>query len=328
MIKKIIFINFIIIVLILCIVEFLSFQTYKNRYKDLLEAHIKNCENPEECRKEMAIKYKKVKRFNYENLIHECLNKVYTGNKKGGIVTIGCSYTEGAGLKEEQTFAYKLNKYTGRTTYNRGVSGSGPQMVYRQLSDKNFKNEVPAAGYIIYTFIFDHLGRQFRPLLSYESSDLEIIYKLNNKNQLIEINHPCLFFYSSYITKTISEYVEHKELDNFFRERNYKLHDNKMYKLFLKTMEESVKTMKKDYPDAKFVLLEVPQGEMYTMPLTELRREEIKDIEKLGIIYINAEELVGHQLRDTEKYRMPDKDHPNERVWDEIVPSLAKKLNL
>ena len=317
MIKKIIFINIITIVLILCIVEFLSFQTCKNK----IERQINLCSAIEQCRSDFEVTYTKAKKFNYYDMIKPCLTRVYKGNKKGGIVTIGCSYTYGMLLEEPQIFAYKLNKLTGRTTYNRGVCGSGPQMVYRQLSDKNFKNEVPEADYIIYTFLYDHLGRQNRRLLSIISSVLLNNYKITN-NELTEIKRPFWFLYSLFSAKIIAEYGESKGWANY----------NKTYKLFLKTMEESVKAMKTNYPNAKFILMEFPcpieSQKDYKKGSFELSTEQIKDIEKLGIIYINAKELVGNKILDIEKYRMYDGDHPNERVWDEIVPALAKKLNL
>ena len=320
--KKIILINIVIIIFILGIIEFLSVNIIENRYASLAEIQIKNASNPKELREILKVKYHKVIKFVYEDRIKYCLTRVYKGNKKGSIVTVGCSYTDGTGLRENQTFAYKLNKFTHRTTYNRGIGASGPQLVYRQLSDKNFKNEIPEAEYIIYTFIYDHFNRLFHDLVAYFNSDLHLKYHLNNKGELTETQRPFWFLYYFYTTKVISEYKESKLLKQF----------DKKYSLFLKIMEESVKAMKRNYPNAKFVLLDVPEGKMcredYVKGESELTKDQIKDLEKLGIIYINAEELVGHQLRDLEKYRIQDKDHPNERFWDEVVPALAKKLNL
>jgi len=322
MIKKIILVNIVIIIFVLGIIEFLSLHAIKNKYAEQTEIQIKNSVNKEEVRKLTEVKYHKVKKFVYEERIQKCLARVFKGNKKGSIITMGCSYTDGAGLQENQTFAYKLNKLTDRTTYNRGVGASGPQLVYRQLSDKNFKNEIPEADYIIYTFIYDHFNRLAHNLVAYFNSDLHLNYYINNKGELAEVQYPFWFLYYFYTTKVISEYREFLYLQQF----------DKRYKLFLKIMEESVKAMKKNYPNAKFILLEFPEARMckkdYIKGESELTKEQIKDIEKLGIIYINAEELVGHPFRDIEKYRLPDKDHPNERVWDEIVPALAKKLNL
>ncbi|MCR5261725.1 MAG: hypothetical protein K6C94_07800 [Candidatus Gastranaerophilales bacterium] len=320
MIKKIICINLIVIFVVLCVIEILCFQTYKRIYTPLFEAQLKNFKNREEIRKLLEIRYHKAKKFVYEERIANCLPKVYKGNKKGGIVTIGCSYTEGAGLEENQSFAYKLNQLTGKTTYNRGISATGTQYVYRQLADKNFKKEIPEVDYVIYTFIYDHFYRLFRDYVTYGNSNLHINYYLNDKNELREGKHPFWFLYTFYTTRLISEYKEQRSYDEF----------DEKYAVFLKLIEESIKEMKKNYPNAKFILLEVPQGSMclsdYQAGTEELTKEQIKDIEDLGAIYVNAEKLVGHQLRDTEKYRMPDKDHPSERVWDEIAPALVKKF--
>ena len=143
--KKILLVNIIVILAIFTVLELIS----KNiEEKEMAKMYKKHYDYFHEDK--LKIKYKPVKKFNYDKIVmSKVKDKIYKGNKKGAIVTIGCSYTAGEGLQENQTFAYKLNKYTGRTTYNRGVSASGPQLVYRQLSDIDFKKQIPDAEYII-----------------------------------------------------------------------------------------------------------------------------------------------------------------------------------
>lgn len=300
----------------------MSLNIYKSRYKNIIDKAVQTCISEKSCKRLHDIRFNKIKKFDYRKSIQQnCLSKVYKGAKKGSIVTIGCSYTAGEGLKENQTFAYKLNKETGRTVYNRGICGTGPQMVYRQLSDKNFKNEIPDAQYIIYTFLYNHLDRQFQ----YSSSlygGLDISYYINHKNELTERKRPFRLLYFFYTPRIYAEWQDKIAAKN----------RDKKFELFYRTMEESVKAMKKNYPEAKFILLEIPDAlisnNFVKSDYWSLTKEQRKKLEDIGIICINAEETVGHELQNLSKYRLPDKDHPNENLWNEVVPALVKQLDL
>ena len=227
-------------------------------------------------------------------------------------------------LGKEYTLAGQLNEITDRIVYNLGISATGPQIVYEQLSDSKIKKEIPDAEYIIYVFLHNHIMRQFMTFVHLNGNEISPQYYNDNNGNFAK-------------RKMLSP----KILYTFFSVRNYL--DKMMFNqetaekqnglpIFLRTMEESYKAAKKNYPDSKFVLLEFPQGSMcnpnYYDKSQELSDENIKALEKIGIIYINAEQLVGHKFRDVEKYRIADKDHPNAKVWQEIAPALKKRLNL
>ena len=326
---KIIVLNIAIILGALLVSEFIALSSYKAKYKGLIEAQANLFGNPREFIKQNSPHYSFPVKFDYNQIDEKVKTKVYKAknSKKRPVVTIGCSYTEGNGLDENQTFAYKLNKLTNRTTYNRGVSGSGPQLVYRQLSDENFKKEIPDAEYVIYTFIHNHLHRQFQTLFCPYTSDINLKYTLENGN-LTETSSPFWFMYWSFLVKT---YLEWKIVPQFENE----IKNN--YQLFNKILQSSVDEMHKKYPNSKFVLVEFPQSSLcipkdgfeedikkYEEELTE---EQIKKIEEMGIIYINASKLAGHKFCD-KRYRLPDGDHPSEVAWDELTPKIVKKLGL
>ena len=89
--------------------------------------------------------------------------------------------------------------------------------------------------------------------------------------------------------------------------------------------------MHKKYPNSKFVLVEYPEisicrNESWASGFY-LTEEQIAEIEKMGIIYVNLKELVGDKLCD-KRYRAQDGAHPGALAWDLIVPKLAKKLDL
>ena len=54
-------------------------------------------------------------------------------NPAPGIITIGCSYTEGIGINVEDTWGYKICQKLGCKFYNLGQSGTGIEAQYRLL---------------------------------------------------------------------------------------------------------------------------------------------------------------------------------------------------
>ncbi len=321
--KLLLIINVSLFALIFVGAEVISLMSYRMRYAELINFQSKTSENPQEFIKTNTPHYIFPKKFNYQRITEGLNTRVYKSenSKKRPIVTIGCSYTEGVGLKDNQTFAYKLNQITGRTTYNRGVGGSGPQLVYRQLSDENFKNEIPDAEYVIYTFLYGHIDRQFNSLLTYFSSDIELNYILKD-GILIEKERPFWFMYWSFLVKTYLEYQT--QILSLYEYKNG-------FPLFYATMAASVEEMHKKYPNSKFVFIEFPEPSFWSNNSPEsirvLTNAEIKKLQELGIIYIKASDLLGHNCSES-KYRVTDKDHPSELVWDEFVPKLVKKLEL
>lgn len=266
------------------------------------------------------VKYGKTVFYNYEKKVSSTLPRVYKGTKARPIVTIGCSFTDGAFLDKNQTFAYKLNKLTNRTTYNRGIGSTGPQWVYRQLSDKNFKKEIPDAEYVIYTFIINHIERMFKSSVNPWHNYVDLNYRLKN-GKLVERKEFWQHFRSSFLVRKYLVTKEHFE---------YESECKKNLPLFLKIMQESVNTTHKLYPNSKFVLIDVPET-YYTdedFEKNKMPEPVVSELEKMGIIYIDAEDLVGHKFRNIDKYHVGDKRHPNELFWDELTPALVKKLNL
>ena len=75
---------------------------------------------------------------------------IIKNSQKRPICFVGCSFTEGGGLKTEETFAYKISRLTNRTVYLKGISGTGFSYVYYQIANKLIPKDVE---YII-NFVF------------------------------------------------------------------------------------------------------------------------------------------------------------------------------
>lgn len=317
--KKFLLINFSLCIIILIAAEIIAYCSYNAKYMPLVVLHSKIQSNPEEFIKKNKPHYQMPRQFNYEaakkTIFHHSF--ISKNSKKRPIITIGCSFAYGALLEDKQTFAYKLHELTGRTTYNKGVCATGPQMVYRQLSDENFMNEVPDAEYVIYIFIQDHLFRQIRDLVMPYGPDIELGYAVKN-GELIPKPRPFWFMYGSFLVKTYLEYAN---------EKAYRSEMSNDIPLFLKIMEKSVYQMHKNYPNSKFVFLEYPESSVCDDSSLVLNKQAIQNLKNLGIIYINASELVGHDFCDS-KYWAKDKYHPSELAWNEITPKLVERLRL
>ena len=321
--RKILIINLFLFALVFTIIEGLNYNTYKSKYMDMLILQAQNNDNPEKALKESLPKYKFPQKYNYKKYREKDKFVIEGTSHDKPIITIGCSYTYGILLEPNETLAGQLNKVTGRTVYNLGISATGPQIVYEQLNDPDLKKDIPDAEYIIYTFLHNHIMRQFMYILS-NSSIINPVYEVDKNDNFVK-RKPffpqilyTLFTVRNYLEKLMNE-DEQKEL-------------GKGLPLFIRTMKECVKIANEKYPGSKFVLIEFPQAPMcrpdYQKKTQELSEENIKNLEKIGIIYINAEELAGHKFRDVEKYRIADKDHPNAAVWKELAPLLKTRLNL
>lgn len=315
-ILKIILINLAVLLLFLLILEWIMYlfpnrtdADYIKRYNEYAqENHLKN----------LKLGYYPCVEFNY-NRAKKTFRPVEIGklkNIKRPVLFFGCSYTYGSMLDNNQTLPYKINKLTGRTTYNRGFQGSGPQLMLLQLKDSSFYKEVPDAQYIIYTFIWDHILR----LYAYNNSiatNSEGTYEINPRyefenGKLEKVKPAYLFFYRSFLVKKIQNYIKQKR----------SMDKDEYFPLFLAILKESQSLAKIHYKNPKFVILLYKDsgGAIFD-------DSQIKAIEKEGFIVIDAEKLVGHELMSS-KYRVADKEHPSEQAWNEVAPKLIKELNL
>lgn len=303
-------INIILLIFFLVCIEAYTFKrTYESTKTDIAKFNKPYEEKGDPFR--FKIDYECPKKFNYNDYKNELRPVNYKKSNKRPVLFFGCSFTEGMGLKNEQTLAYKISELTNRTTYNRGKSSTGPQFMYYQLNDKNFKKEVPDAEYIIYTFIWVHFERLYNYRTCQFVKDLNLRYKVVN-NHLVEVNPVFPPFYSLYTVKNLQYAIEKKKTDQ-------EIKDNKLFNLM---MEECFKLAQKKYPHSKFVILEYPDWNK-----KNLSSEEIKKLQNMGFVFIDAEKLVGHNFDDN-KYILEDKLHPSELVWNEVAPKLVKKLKL
>ena len=251
--------------------------------------------------------------------------------KKKSILIFGCSHLYGAGLlNNEQTFSYKLSESTQRPVYNRAFWGWAPSHMLYILQNKKWIKDIKEPEYIFTLFMPDYEERfYFYQGWPYDSGKY-LRYTLNKNDtlKLAPVDH-----YPWYWRLLIIKYVQYS-LERFQKNKTY------TNKLYLTIMQENMNIIKKDYPNAKVIIL-LYQGSI----AIDNKPKEIKttkeffdskpfdartfeELNKMGYLIINMEELVGHTL-EQEKYKIKgDPTHPNEKVWDEVIPLLKNELSL
>ena len=317
--KKVLIINILLLIFFIVICEIYSYRKIVESFHPL---HSKDGE----LRYTIPSIYKyEDKKNTFYTLMPKHSDKVIY---KRPIAVFFCSYVEGGGIPPNEIFIAQLNKYSNRIIFGRGRSDTSTDFMYRQLIDKNIKLEIPDVEYIIYVYLRYH-GQRYQRYTSSLYSSPDLRYKVNKDRKLEEVKpFLTLPFYMLHTVKLIQNNIVAKRVEE---ERK------KGEPMLLKFLDSSYQVAKSKWPGVNFIFLEYPDG-VYSLPseyqyeknlnMRNLPPDVIKNIEDIGFIYVNAEQLVGHELRDLEKYRHTDLEHPSGKAWEEVAEALVKKFNL
>jgi len=296
--KKILIINILFTVIVFIILELLANHLYLKHYDDILSSKYK-----------FFMPYSKPIEFDavyYAKTNFKVYNKNYTGKPNA---FVGCSYTDGFGIPEKETFVYKIAKLTKRKTYSFGVSATGLQFVYWQVENKTIPTD---SKYVIYTFIFDHLRRIHQFQSEVLATNIDLRYKNVNGN-LIQIKSHLNFINSLFFIKIIQEYLETKAYEK----------EKKDFALFRIYMKNLMEIFQKNYPNSKFVFVEYEED---TNPDHRLPIEIRKYINDLGYIYIDLEEATGVKIGSKEYKIKGEGAHPSEYASTIVANSIYKNF--
>ncbi len=292
------FVNFLVFLLALLILEGIALIINLNKYDIALNAH-----------SNWTLKdYYSARNFYYNE------SNIGINGKDSTlppVVLFGCSYTEGFGLRENETLSARLSDYTNRTVYNNGFSGSGLSLIEMILSSEEVVKALPPnAEYIIYTFINDHIRRMY----TYRSWSFaqEMFPRYVKRNDGIELKYPSPslnWLYRTFIHRTIEEYIA------IYRACNSQT-DEYFFRRIIKRIDDKIKN---NFKQAKFVIL------YYDVPgYYEIIENSIKEL-NLNIILLNVYDFIPNI--DDEKYWQED-GHPSAEAWEVIVPKLVEKLKM
>lgn len=324
--KKVILVKLIIFIIICIFIELFSYCAYYYKYRNFIKTQWDNGNKVFLLYRRPDLYNPSTSPYNYniiqlqpENSVlhkniddNEPIIRTFRQNStKRPICFIGCSYTKGSCLTDEETFAYQISKKTHRTAYLRGIDGTGLTQVYYQIKNKLIPQDTE---YIVYTFISDHINRLFYYQIGFWSTEINLRYELKDgKIQEAKIYFP--IHYSLYSTKLIQE-----KLANINSQKEQ--HD---YILFKAIMADMMKEFKKNYPKSKFVFLLYETNDLYD---TNIPIEIQNYIKSLGYIYLNANELSGEQLGNIKWKVKGEGMHPSAEAWKKVAPNFIKTLNL
>ncbi len=233
------------------------------------------------------------------------------------IVTIGCSFVYGTGLLDEDTFAARLQRYTHRKVYNRGMYRWGVQHVLYQLTNDEFFTKIRPPEYIIYVFIDDHIRRMHINFFDKEFSDKYLQYEKYNgaliqKNPNVEL--------LDYLKVTLL----YKIVQNEIIKRNNPDDEFDLLKLYLLESKKQVNRLYKN-KGTKFVIIKYPNVDLHGYKHFETNRW--KELEKQGFIIIDFDDKIKKTLVKPE-YLVEDGMHPSEKAWDLVIPLIVNKLSI
>lgn len=179
--------------------------------------------------------------------------------KNKNLIFIGCSYTFGQGLNDEETFPYLVGKKTGYRSFNKGVPGISPLIILdtiRKSKGEYFKNIPNDETTVVLTLIPEQFPRVFHtisflrpidsisdyPLLAVENDQLII------KNREDDLSEQMLFYLSR---------LKFPLVLNF----DLPVYGEKEYRLFVRIIREIEAELKSQFPQVKnFAVALYPAG--------------------------------------------------------------------
>lgn len=300
--KKVLLINLILIIICLAALELFCINVkrlednYGNNYKYTFINYLK---------KEMSF-YKKI--FSFEYYDKNQFRKPELTGSTHTIILIGCSFTYGKALRDDETFSYKLSKYTGYNVYNFGIDGASPrEMLY--IAQKMQANKINA-DYVIYTFITDQKPRLYSRVYRYASP----AFVLGNDGKTLKYSR-------------LNSLLENISRFNYYIRRYfaYKKHKNESFKLFCSYMLEINREIKRKISDKTQFIILVYNDDAYDFTENSVY---VKRLKAAGINIIKLPDIINTNLNSVEYQVAPNDFHPNAKAWDIVVPVLVEQLKL
>ncbi len=269
------------------------FRIYKNKTEtQLVQSYIYKNDN------KIKIHHKKIENISSDNL---------------PILIFGDTHTYGNHLKEKETFAHNLSKYTNRPVYNQSSPFVKPQQIYFQLTNKKFYkifNKHPKIILYVYT---RHNIIEVYTKCARSSHDL--FYKLKNGRLVRYERIP--FYKKSFFVARINAYLfDKKEFQPIYAKIG-----EKMYKtLVIESKNEAQKHWGKD---VRFVIIRLfkPNNDWEDKIFEDLKKED-------GIVIFEAYKYID---TSSEKYLVKEilpKMRASGKMWETLVPIMVKELGI
>ncbi len=235
-------------------------------------------------------------------------------NKKlGTVAVVGSYFAHGACINVEDSFAYKLQKMTGRKVYNFGVHGTGVADVLYQVQNGFFKKNNVNPEYVVLVLEPDMFQIMYKCFMTFFHTMER--YKVLKYHTVDNEFVPCdVNFNLSDNMKVTSLMILLNDLRIKYIPFNNKFDYMKKY------LTEIKLSLDEEYPAAKFVVVVYPSLKNKTDRWSEIEKEGIK------VIDFSKEEydfLVEEKYLDAQQYV-----YPNGLAWDYLLPTIIKKSGI
>ena len=301
---KIFVYNLLLFTFFLFLLEFFVF--FIQFYKDEMFFHRQYSDYLTDFKQQFINKYSIP---NYDNLYFSidefrkpAIQHSVNDDKNKSVLLLGCSFTYGENLEDNETFSYILSQYTGRNVYNLGlIGGSLREMLYILKNDSILYTLVPKDekfDYVIYTYIYDHVQRLFFNIRTHSP-----VFKENNHSlEYVDYNY---IFQSSSLINYVREFL-------IYNNHYFMSEMSKLQYLYIIDLNREIK---KKFNSSRLIIINYWDNNDLQIDWDRLRKE--------GIIVIDIEKYFDDL--HSEEYSFPD-THPKPQAWEKIVPVIAPLL--
>lgn len=232
------------------------------------------------------------------------------------IVLLGCSFTFGLGLNDDETMAYSLGALTNKHVVNLGVSGYGPHQILAALEFDVFPDYAECTPSVfIYQAIPDHI-RRVAGLAEYDRHGPR--YRFTDRGNLE-------------FTGQFSDFADGRDskADNIwtylfgksFAYQEYALNrewiGDSEIDLYLTVVRQLKKRLQQRFPGSKFVII-------YWDDSNKSYAKKLKqELPLVADTYIGVTEILPHIRETREIYYLPNDPHPNALANKTIAEYIA-----
>jgi len=237
------------------------------------------------------------------------------------ILFLGCSYTYGEGVQDDQT----LPAYVGALTdkympYNYGFHGRGPHDVLALLDKIDFKKELPQRnGILIYTFMLDHINRSVGSMSIVDWNHDHVYYARNTKKDFERVGTfetACPIQTKLYLFLRKSSFLKllHVSLPRI---------GHQQITLTADLINAAKTRFLNQYPQGKFIVNIYPPLDNHERIIF---KQMISELKNRNILYLDHDKLFGNE---ESKYVLSKEDpHPSAFAYKTLAESIVSSLNL
>jgi len=235
------------------------------------------------------------------------------------IVLLGCSFTFGLGLNDDETMAYSLGALTNKQVVNLGVSGYGPHQMLAALEFDVFPDFAECTPSVfIYQAIPDHI-RRVVGLAEYDKHGPR--YRFTDNGDLEYTGQ-----FSDFADSTDAEAgnLWTRLFGKSFAYREYALNrewiGDSEIQLYLSVIRQVRQRLQEKFPGTDFVIVYWDDSNK------SYARQLKKELPLVADKYIGVTEILPNIRETREIYYLPNDPHPNALANKTIAEYIANVI--